>query len=524
MGSLFTTHHPLTNNHFGVIFVKNTGKMKKLLLSLLVTLISIPVFSVTPLTVVSPNGGENWITGCPYAIQWITGNVPGPVKIELYNNNSFYLTICSQVSSGMTSYTWVPPATILPGNGYKVKITSLTSAAGFDFSDGTFTIGPGVITVTSPNGGETWQRGSSHPVLWTDNICDNVRIELWKGGVFNSLITASAPSNGTYTWTIPATMPTGPDYKVKIMSATVNTGAATQVFDFSDANFAIAATPLTVLTPNGGENWYGGGIYTIRWIDAVAEYVRIELWKGGAMNSVISNSAIGPFNWAIPAAIAAGSDYKVKVIALTSAGNFDYSDNIFTISQAPFIMVTSPNGGEIWEKGTTRIITWLDNVTWNVRIELWKGGSYCSLINASAPGNGSCYWAIPATLLSGNDYKVKILALGNSSTSLFDFSDNSFTINGPNPTPAGTPFGFITTYPNPFSNLLHVQFQESSASAVDIEILNFTGNVMFQKSKQEVMAGETLDLNTSALPGGNYLVVVKKNERVVSRVNVLLHR
>jgi len=35
---------------------------------------------------------------------------------------------------------------------------------------------PQQITVTSPNGGENWQAGTTHPITWTDNITENVSV------------------------------------------------------------------------------------------------------------------------------------------------------------------------------------------------------------------------------------------------------------------------------------------------------------------------------------------------------------
>ena len=41
--------------------------------------------------VMTPNGGENWLMGCPQTIQWITA-APMSVKIELFLNGTFYMT------------------------------------------------------------------------------------------------------------------------------------------------------------------------------------------------------------------------------------------------------------------------------------------------------------------------------------------------------------------------------------------------------------------------------------------------
>ena len=36
------------------------------------------------------------------------------------------------------------------------------------------------IKITSPNGGENWYKGSTQTITWTDNISEDVRIDLYK--------------------------------------------------------------------------------------------------------------------------------------------------------------------------------------------------------------------------------------------------------------------------------------------------------------------------------------------------------
>jgi hypothetical protein len=414
--------------------------MKKIYPYVLSLLLAIPAIVQGSVTVISPNGGENWITGCPNTIQWINSNLT-PVKIELYKNGVFYLTICNLVPVTQNSYIWSPPASVIPGNTFKVKITSLTNSnPGFDFSDANFSINQGTITVVSPNGGEIWQIGSTCQILWTDNICDNVRMELWKGGAFNTLISSSAPSTGLFTWTIPVntTIIPGSNYKIKIMSVAINSGSTNMIYDFSN--------------------------------------------------------------------------------------------NYFTITQGYFITVTSPNGGEVWARGTTHIITWLDNIPWNVRIELWKGGVYNSLISASAPSNGSCYWAIPATQPSGIDYKVKIMAISPTNSNLiFDFSDNNFSILGSNTGPSvkiSTPEGSLAKemkiFPNPCNNLLKMTIPGNTFSSGAIEMMNMNGKIILRDIVQGSPDTETYDINTTSLADGMYIFVIRNDQEVVYRTPVVI--
>jgi hypothetical protein len=90
------------------------------------------------------------------------------------------------------------------------------------------------------------------------------------------------------------------------------------------------------------------------------------------------------------------------------------------------IIVTSPNGGEILNVNDTYNITWNDNIGENVKIELYKGGSFFSTISASTISDGSENWTVSPGLVEGTDYTFKITSLSDSN--LFDFSNSNFSI------------------------------------------------------------------------------------------------
>lgn len=514
--------------------------MKKLYTTFLLWLLISPLFAFSTITVLTPNGGENWIIGCPSLIQWITSTPTLGVKIELYKNGAYYLTICSQVPAGQSSFTWIPPNSVIPGNNYKVKVTSTASNTGFDFSDANFSINPGTITVVSPNGGEVWQAGSTHLLTWTDNVCGNVKIELWKGGVFNYLISASTPSTGTFTWAIPNNnvIVPGNDYKVKILTLPSNSGTPGLVYDLSDNNFTIGSgSGIVVITPNGGETWIAGCPNVIQWITASMMPVKIELYKNSSYCLTICAqvpAGQNTFTWVPPYTIVTGNDYKVRVSGLTAASPFDFSDNNFSISTGS-ITVVSPNGGEVWAKGSTHLITWTDNFCDNVRIELWKGGVYYSLIAASVPSTGSYTWAIPNTntILPGNNYKVKILRspLPASSVTLFDFSDNNFSIIGTTPDISNetlqkeaTEESEIRLYPNPCNDILKVRFPVDPIHPVSAEIISMTGKIISKTPISSATASDAFEISTSEIPGGTYIFAIRSDDGVLFKeVLIITH-
>jgi hypothetical protein len=97
-----------------------------------------------------------------------------------------------------------------------------------------------------------------------------------------------------------------------------------------------------------------------------------------------------------------------------------------TVTQASFISITSPDGGESWRLGSVHNITWNDNITGDVTIELFKDGAYDQTITASTPSTGTYAWTIARNQQPGDDYKVKIASM--TDPALFSMSASVFTI------------------------------------------------------------------------------------------------
>jgi hypothetical protein len=92
---------------------------------------------------------------------------------------------------------------------------------------------PPSVTVTSPNGGENWQMGTTQNITWTGNPGTNVKLEYTTNGgsSWNNIISSTA-NDGSYSWTVPNTPTT---------SARVRVTSTTDSFysDTSDSNFTI---------------------------------------------------------------------------------------------------------------------------------------------------------------------------------------------------------------------------------------------------------------------------------------------
>ena len=110
--------------------------------------------------------------------------------------------------------------------------------------DGIYTAGPSeYITVENPNGGESLQTGDIYNINWDSNASSNVSIKLYVNSTFSSNITTNTSNDGSYTWSIPSSISTGSNYKIKITSNT-----SSDVYDYSDGTFSITSSPTVNLS------------------------------------------------------------------------------------------------------------------------------------------------------------------------------------------------------------------------------------------------------------------------------------
>jgi len=118
-------------------------------------------------------------------------------------------------------YVWLVPLKQDVASDCRIKVTSTANSSYNDDSDNDFSIMELLlVTVNSPNGGESWQRGTSHEIAW-DSVGDtgsDVKIELYRAGL----------------QTVPPDLSIDSYYTVKITST-----SNPALFDESDDYFSI---------------------------------------------------------------------------------------------------------------------------------------------------------------------------------------------------------------------------------------------------------------------------------------------
>lgn len=236
---------------------------------------------------------------------------------------------------------------------------------------------------------------------------------------------------------IKLTLKTGNKYNLgTAKNATVN------LLDNDKPTIAISASDVSAAETLAGET-SNSGQFTLTRTGNTANSLTVNyLISGSATNGQDYDSLTGL------ATFAAGSYTAVidinliddliyegnETISLTLATDSKYvlskdsSASVFIADNdsQPFISITSPNGGEVFNTDSSYTITWDDNIGENVKIELYKGGSFYNTISESTVSDGSESWTVSSLFLGGSDYAFKITSLGDSN--LFDFSNSNFII------------------------------------------------------------------------------------------------
>jgi len=382
------------------------------------------------LRITSPNGGETWTPGAWQTITWQDEGAGCPeVKLKLYKGDDVYAWITGRTPND-GEYTWRAPSDLPHDSDYRIKVYCVSDFALADFSDGPFSIaGAPELHLTSPDGGETWSPGGKYTITWDSALepGERVKLKLFQDGQFVEWIAGSTPDDGVFIWQAPCHLPQACDYQVKIYWI-----ADYSALDFSDAPFCMASdSALEVVSPNGGEVWTPSRSHAITWLAEaeVGESLKLKLYRDCLFVRWIAGAwaaAEGIYNWGVPCDLAPGPGYSIKAYSASDYALLDFSDEPFSVLEAP-IQVTAPNGGEQWPRATTQTIVWdTGGLGDDVKLKLFRDCQFHSWIRGSIPNTGACQWAIPPDLEPGTGYRVKLYCA--SDYAIADFSDGEFSI------------------------------------------------------------------------------------------------
>jgi len=155
----------------------------------------------------------------------------------------------------------------------------------------------------------------------------------------------------------------------------------------------------------------------------VSSYQLQVATDSGFTSPVVDQSGLKVMTYTL-ASVTASTKYYWRVRVANDGGTGDWATASFVTVPA-MTLVKAPNGGEGWVQGVKYFIRWNDNVSENVTLDLYKGGTFLKTIVTTA--NANAYeWECDLTVASGNDYSVRVRSSTNAA--VYDESDAPFAI------------------------------------------------------------------------------------------------
>jgi hypothetical protein len=143
--------------------------------------------------------------------------------------------------------------------------------------------------------------------------------------------------------------------------------------------------------------------------------------NAGFANLVLDTNSLGSTSFALENPLPT-TEYFWRVRVLNQGGTSDWASASFT-TVPPVLELTYPAGGEVWQRFQVVNITWIDNISENVALEMYKGGVLNRTFAGNIASSGSYTWTVGLfqAFPPGSDYTIKIRS--TTDPALFDFSE-----------------------------------------------------------------------------------------------------
>lgn len=369
--------------------------------------------------VTSPAGGARWQEGGVREIAWTTtGACAMTVRVDLLLDGAACVTI-AEATENDGALAWAAVRCGEAEEGYRIRVTDGGGQVAGESDP--FTIEACRIQVTSPADGQEWREGTGGLIAWTSSGCgETVRVELLREGSVCRTLSDGTENDGALDWIAENCAGEESGYAIRVTD--LQSGASAE----SQGTFMIPECRVVVTYPNGGELLPRDSEQTIAWTSSrCGGSVRIDLICAGVVCATLSSATEndGQFPWTAGSCCDDPCGYRIRVTDI-EYGVGDESDSGFCVCPPCEVLVTSPNGGEIWKEGTIREIVWTSvDCASTVRIELLRDGAYCRTVVDGTPDDGRHAWQVQNCGPAGG-YAIRVI--GPCGTQ--DTSDGSFTI------------------------------------------------------------------------------------------------
>lgn len=190
-----------------------------------------------------PAAASNWGYDTTRRVSWETNlGAQDSVNVNLSTDGgvTYPVTLRTEVKAAGASADVLTPVFATPISSARIRVAWTNAPAGLaaaGVNPMNFQIAPPYVTITAPNGGQTWTTGLATSIRWTSNLGarENVRIELSAdgGATYGTVLLPTTPSDGSQSVTVKGAWVS---QTAKIRIAWLKDGAMT---DASNAIFRI---------------------------------------------------------------------------------------------------------------------------------------------------------------------------------------------------------------------------------------------------------------------------------------------
>jgi len=371
------------------------------------------------LTLLSPNGGEEWMTNTTQTATWDWDGGETNLYLQYSPDNglNWYFLGVSAASAG--SFNFV--AAFYVSETTKIRVTSSDNANLTDESDGFFTIVENPVYFYTPMPGDVFYPTQTAELAWESFSFFNCNVSVSTDGGENwTQLETNWPLN-FYDWTVPNIY--SDECVLKISD--VNNPS---VYGLS-INFSIAEQPTATFTsPVGGEIWNFGEYVNISWTgNNIPEYVYFDYSiNGGQTWEYLGYSVSEPNGGNFDVSVPKENTNNAKIRMVNSDYNWviGETDEPFTIYTPP-IVIYFLNGGEEYFVGSMVPFYWIVDGVDLVNIELSRDdGENWEMIAANVDGDSYAYtWTVSGS--PSDECRIKISDASDPTS--FDIS-NQFSI------------------------------------------------------------------------------------------------
>jgi len=382
-----------------------------------VTLIYAGLDVPKPPTVTSPNGGEDWEIGETHVVTWTAGGGSGATIAVSRDAGSTW----SDIASGLTnsgSYDWT-----VSGAASTLALVRVTTSAGADASDAVFTISAVTPKDTTPPTTSATPSGTLGQNSWyVSNVSVTLSASDNTGGSGVNVTYYEVDGGAQQTYAAPFTVSSDGIHTVTFWSTDkagnteVNTAAANTITFKIDAT----APSGTFLVNNGAATTSTAAVTLGSSVSDANPPLEMRFRDGGG--SWTAWEAYAPTRaWTLPA----GAGTKtVEAEYRDPAGNkLALSASIVLLAPPQPPVVTSPNGGEDWQIGTSHAVTWTPGNGSGATIAVSRdGGSTWSDVASGLTNNGSYTWTVSGSASTQVLVRVTTSAGADASDAVFTIS------------------------------------------------------------------------------------------------------